>query len=111
MVSNCIPPLQCTSLVVFSCMDLEIRGLLCNHEKRSDFEEHAMRSSFITQQDARNIIRRFKKAIKHRNQNDAVSVDRYVCELRKGEDNPVVAYKSQVWQIHDCLFESFHMTL
>ena len=97
MVSNFIPPLQSTSSYCFSCMNLNIRGPLCNRENRSDFEEHAMRSSFITRQDARNINRRFENAIKHRHQNDAVSVDRLVSELRKGEDNPVVAYKSQVW--------------
>ena len=97
MVSNFIPPLQSTSSYCFSCMNLDIRGPLCNRENRSDFEEHATRSSFITRQDARNITRRFENAIKHRHQNDAVSVDRLVSELRKGEDNPVVAYKSQVW--------------
>ena len=54
------------------------------------------RSSFITRHDARNIVRRFENVIKHRHHNDAVSVDRLVSELRKGEDNPVIAYKSQV---------------
>ena len=77
-------------------MGLDIRGPLCNRENRSDFEEKATRSSFITRQDARNIVRKFESAIKHRHQNDAVSVDRLVNELRKGEDNPVIAYKSQV---------------
>ena len=76
-------------------MNLGIRGPLCNCENRPDFEEHATRSSFITRQDARNITRRFENAIKHGHQNNAVSVDRLLNELTKGEDNPVVAYKSQ----------------
>ena len=65
--------------------------------KRSEFEERATRSSSITRQDARNIIiRRFENAIKHRHQNDAVSVDRLVKEFQQWEDNPVIAYKPQV---------------
>ena len=78
-------------------MGLDIRGPLCTRENRSNFEEQATGSSFITRQDARNIVRRFENAIKHRYQNDAVSVDRLVSELRKAEDNPVIAYKSQVY--------------
>ena len=77
-------------------MGLDIRGPLCTHENRSNFEEQATRSSIITRQDVRNIVRRFENAIKHRHQNDAMSVDRLVSELRKAEDNPVIAYKSQV---------------
>ena len=77
-------------------MGLDIRGPLCTRENRSNFEVQATRSSFITRQDARNIVRRFENAIKHRHQNDAVSVDRLVSELQKAEDNPVIAYKSQV---------------
>ena len=65
---------------------------------RSDFEEKATRPSFITWQDAWNIVKKVRKIIidKHMHQNDAVSVDRLINELRKGEDNPVIAYKSQV---------------
>lgn len=73
-----------------------VRGSLCNRENRGNFEGKATRSSFITRQDARNIIRRFENAIKHRHQNDALSVDRLVKELQLEEENPIIAYKPQV---------------
>lgn len=82
--------------VATSLLGIGIRGPLCSRENRSDFEEHATRSSFITRQDARNIVRRLENAIKHRHQNDAVSVDRLVSELQQEADNPVIAYKPQV---------------
>ena len=52
----------------------------------------ASKATFITKQDAHNIVRTLDKARKSRHENDAVSVERLVQEL--GE-KVVIAYKPQ----------------
>lgn len=76
-----------------------MRGPLCSRENRGDFKGKATRSTFITRQDVRNIVRKFENSIKHRHQNDAMSVDRLVKELQLEEENPIIAYKPQVWKL------------
>ena len=46
-------------------------------------------------QDARNIVRTLDNFVKHRHNNDAVSVDRLCKELENEEDSPIIAYKPQ----------------
>ena len=55
----------------------------------------ATRASFITRQDARNIVRMLDNIVKHRHNNDAVSLDRLCRELENEEDSPIIAYKPQ----------------
>ena len=42
-----------------------------------------------------NLIRKVDNALKHRHQNDAVSVDRLVKELQQEDPSPVIGYKPQ----------------
>ena len=71
-----------------------IRGSLPSHYNREKFLSEATRATFITRQDARNIVRTMDNALRHRHKNDAISVQRLVGELQK-EDSLVVAYKPQ----------------
>ena len=66
-----------------------------NRENRENFLTEATRASFITRQDARNIARTLDSVVKHRHNNDAVSVDRLVKELENEKDSPIIAYKPQ----------------
>lgn len=59
------------------------------------FLSEATRVSFITRQDACNIVRTLDNAVKHRHNDDAVSVDRLCRQLQNEEDNPIIAYKPQ----------------
>ena len=52
----------------------------------------ASKATFVTRQDARNIVRTLDKARKSRHENDAVSVKRLVQELR---EKVVIGYKPQ----------------
>ena len=72
----------------------EVRGNLSCRSNRQNFLSEATRATFITRQDARNIVRTMDNALKHRHENDAISVDRLVSELQK-EDNVIVSYKPQ----------------
>ena len=85
---------KCESIIHF-CI------YLCRHPRepsgrgnREKFLCEATRATFMTRQDARNIVRTMDNALKHRHENDAVSVERLVCELEK-EGNLVLAYKPQ----------------
>ena len=56
-----------------------------NRENRDNFLTEATRASFITRQDARNIVRMLDNIVKHRHNNDAVSLDRLCRELENEE--------------------------
>lgn len=88
---------------VFNCeTTTEIRGPVAHRQLRTNFTESANRATFITRQDVRNIVRKIEDSLKHQHQIDAVSVDRLVKELMLEEDNPIIAYKSQVFLIFWC---------
>ena len=74
---------------------LDIRGNLPSRENRESFLSEASRASFITRQDARNIVRSLDNAVKHRHDNDALSVDRLCRELKAEKECVVIAYKPQ----------------
>ena len=76
-------------------LHIGIRGPLANRRNRDNFLSEATRASFITRQDARNIVRTLDSVVKHRHNNDAVSVDRLCKELQNEEDSPIIAYKPQ----------------
>ena len=76
-------------------LHIGIRGPLANQGNRDNFLSEATRVSFITRQDARNIVRTLDSVVKHRHNNDAVSVDRLCKELQNEEDSPIIAYKPQ----------------
>ena len=69
-----------------------IRGNLTCRENRKNFMSDASRA---TRQDARNIIRTLDNAVKHRHENDALSVDRLCRELRREDESVIIAYKPQ----------------
>ena len=73
----------------------DIRGSLPECSNRDKFLSQATRASFITRQDARNIIRILDNALKLRHKNDAQSVDYLVRELQQEENKVVIAYKTQ----------------
>ena len=76
-------------------LHIGIRGPLANRGNRDNFLFEATRASFITRQDARNIVRTLDSVVKHRHNNNAVSVDRLCKELQNEEDSPIIAYKPQ----------------
>ena len=72
-----------------------IQGSLPDRSNREKFFSEASRACFITRQDARNIVRTLDNAMKHRHENDALSVERLVRELQQEEKNVVISYKPQ----------------
>ena len=72
-----------------------IRGDLGSRTNREDFKKNATRRHFITRQDCRNVGRKLIDFTKHRHSEDAVSVDRLVCELNQEAPSPIIAYKPQ----------------
>ena len=72
-----------------------IRGNLPDRSNRANFLYEATRASFITRQNARNIVRTLDNALKHRHENDPLSVERLVQELQKEKNKVVIAYKPQ----------------
>ena len=73
---------------------VDIREELGNRQRRESFDEEATRKHFITRQDCRNICRKVKCFKNHRHENDAISVDRIVTELRLEDPSPAIAYKA-----------------
>ena len=59
------------------------------------FYQKASRASFVTRQDARNIVQTLNNALKHRHDNDALSVDHLCRELRAEKESVLIAYKPQ----------------
>ena len=87
---------QCTYISRHKCTFLiGIRGTLVERNHRHHFQANASRATFITRQDARNIIRKLDNALKHRHKDDAISVDRLVQELEQEKPSPIIAYKPQ----------------
>lgn len=74
---------------------LGIRGTLVHRSNRESFSSEATRATFITRQDARNMVRALENSFKHRHENDALSVDRLVKELSGEKESPIIAYKPQ----------------
>ncbi len=72
-----------------------IRADLGSRAQRMTFDEHATRRYFMTRQDCRNIGRKVKDFNTHRHNDDAISVDRLVGELREESPTPILAYKAQ----------------
>ena len=72
-----------------------IRSDTGSRARREEFKESATRKHFITRQDCRNFGRKLKDFSKRRHNDDAISVDRIVMELRQESFSPVLAYKPQ----------------
>ena len=53
------------------------------------------RDTLLTRQDIHNIAKQFNISLTQRHANDEISVDLWVSDLSKDEDNPVIFYKSQ----------------
>lgn len=79
--------------MLFTCT--VIRADLGSRANRDDFKKNATRRHFITRQDCRNVSRKLTDFIKHRHTDDAISVDRLVCELNHESPSPIIAYKPQ----------------
>ena len=75
-----------------SCHLTGIRGNLADQTNRDNFLREASRATFITRQDARNIIRTMDNALRCRHENDAISVERLVQELGQ---KVIIGYKPQ----------------
>ena len=68
---------------------------MTSRDNRETFLSEVSRASFVTRQDARNIVRTLDNALKHRHDNDALSVDRLCRELRAEKESVLIAYKPQ----------------
>ena len=71
----------------------DVRSDLGNRHQRQNFDQTASRRHFITRQDCRNVCQKIRNFSNHRHKNDALSVDRIVCELQMEDPSPVIAYK------------------
>ena len=87
--------------VIFHAIFRGIRGSLPERTNCDRFLSQATRASFITRQDARNIIWKLDNALKQRDKNDARSVYYLVRELQQEENKVVIAYKTQGQTNHD----------
>jgi hypothetical protein len=76
---------------VILCKILDL--IIGSRHQRQAFDQVASRRHFITRQDCRNACRKIRDFANHRHKNDALSVDRIVCELQMENPSPVIAYK------------------
>ena len=74
---------------------LGIQGTLLHPSNRDIFSSEATRATFITRQDARNMVHGLENSFKHHHENDALSVDRLVKELSGEKESPIIACKPQ----------------
>ena len=68
-----------------------IKGNLTSCDNRENFLSEASRASFVARQEARNIPRTLDNALKHRHDNDALSVDGLFRELRAEKESVLSA--------------------
>ena len=87
---------------------VDIRGDIGTRHIRSDYLNQVTRNHFITRQDCRNIARSLNS---HRHANDAVSVDRIVCELKRESPSPVLVYKPQGAELYSLAADTFILVL
>ena len=83
--------IYCIILYIFP----DIREDIGSRSRRTTFTEEVQRKHFITRRDLLNMKRKVCHLTATRHEDDAISVDYLIQELRQEEYDPVLLYKPQ----------------